>query len=192
MNLITRPPSDNFGVDASASVGNWDYRRGRISLDTGKIGETGFKAKLSYLHRQRDGYLDNINAPDKQDPGAENADAFRIALAFDQGGGFRANYAYDYSDIRGVIPFSQLTAATPDVIDYFSRSPAFGGTAFIAPTPNRLAQARPTISTTYDRNTSHTLNLELDVAPDTILRSITGYRTWKNRLRKGDLDGNSG
>ena len=192
VNLITRPPSDKFGVDATASYGNWDYIRGKISVDTGDLGDSGFKAKFSYLHSRRNGYVDNLNQPDKRDPGAENIDAFRVALAYDHGGAFRANYAYDYSDSRGTIPFSQLAAARADVINYFSRSPAFGGTVFIPPSQSRLKEARPDLSTVRDRNTSHTLNMELDVAPNTVLRSITGYRTWKDRLRGGDLDGNSG
>jgi iron complex outermembrane recepter protein len=192
VNLITRKPSDEFGIEANASFGNWGYYRGRISIDTGELGATGISAKFSYLHRQRDGYVNNLNAPARKDPGAENVDAFRAAFAFDDGGAFRADYAFDFSDARGVIPFSQLAAATPDVIEYFSASPGVGGTAFIPPSQTRLSDGRPEISTFYDRNTSHTLNLELDVAPDTILRSITGYRTWKDRLRNGDLDGNSG
>jgi iron complex outermembrane receptor protein len=192
VNLITRKPSDKFGIEATASYGNYDYYRGRISVDTGELGNSGITAKLSYLHRQRGGYVDNLNAPDRKDPGADNTDAFRVAVAYDHDGPFRANYAFDFSDVRGIIPFSQLAAATPNVVDYFSASPRVGGTAFIPPSQRRLGEARPDVSTFYDRNTSHTLNLELDVAQDTVLRSITGYRTWKDRLRNGDLDGNSG
>src|SRR3546814_9107834 len=41
---------------------------GRVSLDTGDLGGSGFMAKLSYVHKQSDGYVDNLNVKSSKDP----------------------------------------------------------------------------------------------------------------------------
>ncbi len=192
VNIITRKPSNGFGVDMLGSIGNRGLWQGRASLDTGDIGDTGFKARVTYLHKQADGYVDNPDAKPSRDPGAYNTDAVRAALRFDRGGAFRFDYAFDWAETKGVIPMPQLTAATPDLVDYFSRSPAFGGTAFIPPSATRLGAARPSITPSYDRNISHSLTAEVDLTPSLTLRSITGFRQWKNSILATDQDGNSG
>lgn len=192
VNLITKKPSKDFGVNAFASIGNLGFYQARVSLDTGELGGSGFRAKFSYLHKQRQGYLDDINSPDKRDPGAYNNEAFRVALAFDNGGPFRANYSYDYNESKAYSPGTQLAAARPDIVNYFSRSEAVGGTAFLGPSQSRRAQTRPDLTPIADENQSHALTLELDLGPDTVLRSITGYRKSENFIERTDLDGNSG
>ena len=192
INLITRKPADTFGVEVLGSYGNLGYKQGRISLDTGLLGDSGLKAKFSYIHRQRQGYVDDVNAPDRRDPGAYNIDAFRGVLAFDQGGAFRATYAYDNAVNDAIIPPSQLTAMSPNALAYFSRSAAVGGTPFIAPTSGRLKELRPDRSPVRDRNIGHSLTAEIDLGPNTVLRSISGYKSWKNSIINTDLTGNSG
>ncbi|OHT19318.1 TonB-dependent receptor [Edaphosphingomonas haloaromaticamans] len=192
VNLITKKPSDEFGVDVTGSYGNRNYWQGRGSIDTGEIGQSGLKLKLSYLHKQADGYVDNLDLKGSRDPGAYNTDAVRAALSFDRGGDFRFDYAFDWADMRGVAPMAQLTVAKQNLIDYFSRSPAMGGTAFIPPSTTRLKEARPDLTATWDRNISHTATAEVDLTPDLTVRSITGFRKWKNTIANTDLDGNSG
>ncbi|MET0270820.1 MAG: TonB-dependent receptor [Sphingomonas sp.] len=192
INLITRKPADTFGIDMLGSYGNLGYTQGRVSIDTGLLGESGLKAKLSYIHRERQGYVDDPAAPDDRDPGAYNIDAFRGVLAFDRGGALRATYAFDYADNQAIIPPSQLTAMSANALAYFSRSATVGGSPFIAPSPERLKRLRPDRSPVRDRNVGHSLTVELDLGPNTLLRSISGYKSWKNRIVNTDLTGNSG
>ncbi|SFR89779.1 TonB-dependent receptor [Sphingomonas jatrophae] len=192
INLITKKPTDAFGVELLGSYGNLNYTQGRISVDTGLLGESGLKAKLSYIHRERQGWVDDPASPDDKDPGAYNIDAFRGVLAFDRGGAVRATYAYDHAVNDAIIPPSQLTAMTPNAQAYFSRSPSVGGTPFIAPTSERLKVLRPDRSPVRDRNIGHSFTAEVDLGPDTLLRSISGWKTWKNRIVNTDLTGNSG
>ncbi|WP_380875004.1 TonB-dependent receptor [Sphingomonas sp. DBB INV C78] len=192
VNLITRKPTDEFGVEMLGSVGNRGYWQGKATINTGDIADSGFKGSLTYLHKQADGYVDNLNVKNSLDPGAYNTDAVRVAVAFDRGGAFRFNYAFDWAETKAVSAMNQLTVARQDVIDYFSRSAAVGGTAFIPPTTERLKEARPDVTSTYDRTISHVATAEIDLSDTTIFRSITGFRQWKNRIDNTDLDGNSG
>ncbi|ARS26535.1 TonB-dependent receptor [Sphingomonas sp. KC8] len=192
VNLIIKKPSDEFGVEMVGSYGNRGYWQGRGSIDTGEIGDSGFKAKISYLHKQADGYVDNLNAKDSRDPGAYNTDAVRVALAYDRGGDFRFNYAFDWAETNAVAAMAQITVANQNVIDYFSQSAALGGSAFIGPDRNRRSSATPDVTGTFDRSMSHVATAEVDLGPDTMFRSITGFRTWRNKISNTDLDNNSG
>lgn len=192
VNLITKKPAQDFGLDMVGSYGNRGYWQGRASLDTGEFGASGIMAKFSYLHRQADGYVDNIAARSSLDPGAYNTDAVRAAVRFDNGGAFRLDYAFDWSESKGVAAMAQLTAARQDVIDYFSQSAALGGADFIPPSSKRLKAARPDITRTDDRTRSHAVTAEADLTDDLTVRSITGFRHWQNSVANSDQDGNSG
>lgn len=192
INLITRRPADEFGVDVLGSFGSLDYRQGRISVNTGLLGDSGFKAKLSYIHRERDGYGNDIKVPRRKDPGAYNTDAVRAVLDFDRGGAVRATYAFDYSETDAIIPPSQLTAMSADAEAYFAQSPSLGGAPLVGPSSDRRRRLNPDFSPGFDRNFGHSITAEIDLGPDTVLRSISGWKSWRNRIINTDLTGNSG
>jgi iron complex outermembrane receptor protein len=190
INLITRKPARKFGVSQLLSYGRFDLFQSRTTLDTGELGTSGLAATFSYVHKQRDGYVDNILAPASKDPGAFNVDAFRAALSYDNGGAVRADYAFDYNhrDSRG-IPV-QLAAAFPYVQGYLEASPFLGGAAPQI-SRNRLKQLRlDHDGKLIDKVSGHTLTIEADLGEDATLRSITGYRRWTSLVEDTDLDGN--
>lgn len=192
VNFITRKPGDEFGVRVMAGYGNYDALQTRVSVDTGRLGGSGLKATLSYMHKQRDGYVDSLLQKDSKDPGAYNNEAVRVALAFDNDGPFRANYAFDWTESRAVAPASQITVMNPNQLAYFGRSPAFGGTNLIGPSTERLSQVRSEGTFTFDRTESHSLTLEADLTDDITLRSLTGWRRWDGDTANTDIDGNAG
>lgn len=190
INLITRKPGDEFGVRQKLSVGNYGYWQSRTSIDTGELGDSGLRAMLTYLHKERNGYVDNLNQPkDSRDPGAYNNDAARLAVTFDQGGLFRANYSLSYNHSKAIAHPTQVTVARPDVIAAFANSQAAGGDPFIV-SPERLGEVRydaPALF--YDKVWGHTLGVEVDLGDDLTLRSLTGYRKWKQTDVDNELDG---
>ncbi len=192
VNFITRKPGDEFGVRLMASYGNYDALQTRVSVDTGALGNTGLKATLSYMHKERDGYVDSLLQNDSKDPGAYNNEAARVALAFDNGGPIRANYSYDWTQSRGVAPASQLAAMGANQRNYFSRSPNFGGTNLIGPSQTRLSQVRSEGTFTLDKTQAHSLTLEADLSDTITLRSLTGFRKWRGDTAATDIDGNAG
>lgn len=191
VNFISRKPAESFGAELGLSLGNLEYSQVRASVDTGLIGD-GLKARFSYTHKERAGYVDNILTPAKKDPGATNVDAFRAVLAYDAGGSFRASYSFDYSDIHNVVPASQLIAATDAVIGYYSQSAANGGAEFIGPSTERLSMLRADYTPVHEKVQGHALTLEADLSHSLTLRSITGFRKWNSDLLNTDLDGNEG
>ena len=190
INLITRKPGDEFGIRQKLSAGNYGYWQSRTSIDTGELGDSGLRATLTYLHKQRNGYVDNLNQPkDSRDPGAYNNDAARLAVTFDQGGLFRANYSLNYNHSKAIAHPTQVTVARPDVIAAFANSQAAGGDPFIV-SPDRLDEVRydaPALF--YDKVWGHTLGFEVDLSDDLTLRSLTGYRKWKQTDVDNELDG---
>ena len=191
VNFIAAKPSDTFKASQTFSYGRFDYFQSRTSIDTGEIGDTGLKFKLSYLHKQRDGYANDINQPDKRDPGATNTDAFRIAARYDKGGPIRIDYAFDYNDSRSsAVPF-QLAAVHPRIAAYLGNSEALGGSPLVV-SRDRLKNLNLDQGRLHDKVRGHTLTVEADLTDTITLRSLTGLRKWTNTVEKTDLDGNDG
>lgn len=192
VSVISKKPTDEFGVDVTASYGNRDYWQGKLSLNTGEFGDTGIKAKINYVHRQADGYVQNTLVKGSRDPGAYNTDALRIGLAYDKGGDFRLYYAFDWIDTNAAAALSQVVAARPDLVEYFSQSARYGGTEFVGPTAKRRGTVQADVTATHDRNVSHTATAEIDLSDSATLRLITGFRKWNSEVDNTDLDGNAG
>lgn len=191
VNLISKEPSREFGVDQMLSYGRFDHIQSKTTVDTGEIGKSGLRAKLTYLHKQRDGYVDNVLAKGSRDPGAYNVEAFRAALAYDQDQGVRVNYAFDYNERKSVANPTQLAYVRDDVRTYLDYSKQLGGSApqIARERLNRLALDND--GPISDKVQGHTLKVEVDLAQNLTLRSLTGYRKWTNTV-KADYDGNGG
>lgn len=191
VNLISKKPGDAFAVEQTLSYGRFDYIQSKTTVDTGEWGDSGIRLRGTYLHKQRDGYIDNPLRRDSGDPGAYNTDAFRIAVRFDQGGPLRLDYTFDYNDRRGASIPSQLIAARPDILAYISASPALGGEAPQI-SRKRLSSFRAdTDGPVRDKIQGHNFVAEFDLSDNLTFRSLTGYRTWKNTV-VSDQDGNGG
>lgn len=191
VNLISKQPSKEFGADFFASYGNLNALQLKGSVDTGEWGDSGISARLTYLHKQRNGYVDNILASPSQDPGAYNVDAFRIALRYDKGGAVRLNYAYDFNDRRSVANPMQLAVARPDILAYASASAALGGAPLQISRDRLKRLSLDADGPIKDRVTGHALTAEIDLGDNLMLRSLTGHRRWSNHV-VNDQDGNGG
>ena len=124
VNFITAKPSDQFGIEERVTAGSFHELETRTRLDTGALGDSGLTAKLSYVHKDSDGYVRNTLQSDAgQWPGAEHLNAFRGALRWDKGGRFRANYSYELSVDNSTPPASQTLALYPDAAAYYGASP---------------------------------------------------------------------
>ena len=192
INIINRKPAEKFGVRQKLSIGNYDAFQARTIIDSGELGSSGVRATLSYMHKQNDGYVDDINLPESRDPGASVTDAARLALAFDNGSIVRAQYAYDYNRNKGYPTAFQLTAVRPDIAAFFAATVARGGRALTV-SPKRLDSIElDGNGAVIDKIHAHTLTLELDVGDNATLKSLTGYRKWRQEVTQGDQDGNAG
>ena len=192
VNFITAQPSDTFGAEQKFGYGNFAAFTSRTRLDTGRIGDTGLKAKFAFVHKDRNGYVDNLLQPDRgKDPGADHVNAFRGIIAYDQGGKLTGSYSYENSVERGNAMAFQLTRLAATQQGYFGLSPLLGGGPFVVQGDTRAK----TISLENDgpittRIQGHNLTLNGEIAEGMTLKSMTGFRRWDDINTGTDLDGN--
>ncbi|MXO74346.1 TonB-dependent receptor [Altererythrobacter aerius] len=215
INFITRLPEDETRVKLRAGYGNYNAWNVRALVDTGLWGDSGVKMSFGYLHRERDGVVDNILEPDdSRDPGGINVDSFRWATQVDRGIVSFTN-TFDYTVIEGVTFANQLAEVgdgtfrpnvTIDGFQFAQVQPAnlraFLGTA----TPLQPQCGAPLDSVSRERLDKICLDqagvstdklygnmtrVELGFDPFTV-RSTTAFRWWNNKIRGSDLDGLGG
>ncbi|MFT4054428.1 MAG: TonB-dependent receptor [Novosphingobium sp.] len=190
INFITAKPAKTFGVSQKFTYGSFNQWQSRTSVDTGELGESGISAKLSYVHREMDGFVKNVRSGDgSKDPGALNLDAFRVALQYDKGGPFRANYSFDYNQRDGYASAFQLQEVTPLVAQFLADSVKLGGEQPVISDKRQGTLSLNNYGKLTDIVQGHNLTLEYDLSDNLTLRSLTGYRKWKNVDRGDEFDG---
>lgn len=173
VNFITRKPSKDFHVTQKFGVQTFGGITSRTAIDTGEWGDTGLSATINFLYKKIGGYYDNLARPDKEDPGSENVRAGRIAINYDRGGNFRANYAYTHSASENGNLVGQLTAISPGLRSSLLTVPTI--------TSKRRDEFNlPTNGTDDVILNMHNLTMEYDLTDNVVLKSITGYRNYQD------------
>ena len=110
VSIITRDPKGEFGGTLSGTIGNFDQRRLRVTIDTPQIGP--FSAYVTFQHNERRGDTVNTAAGfvwDKTGPdglgkqvspetlGDNNAESIFAALKFEPSDNFDMVYKYDWA-----------------------------------------------------------------------------------------------
>lgn len=117
INYITRQPSGEFRFKGTASVGNYDYRGLKASVDLPALGTAGeglgtLATSLAFQIRDRDDIYDNTN-PDMPGFDNMNREAYRLAAKWDVSDTFSATYAYDYSELDEHVTVHNPIGFTP-------------------------------------------------------------------------------
>jgi len=173
VNFITRKPSKDFHVTQKFGYQSHNGFTSRTSIDTGEWGDTGLSATVNFLYKKIGGYYDNIAVKDDKDPGAENVRAGRIAINFDRGGKFRANYAFTHSASENGNVFGQLTAVSPLFASSVTQLPELSS-------KRRDEINLPTNGTDDVILNMHNLTAEYDLTDNIVVKSITGYRNYQD------------
>ncbi len=192
INLITAKPADIPGFQQMLGYGRFELAKSRTTLDTGELGSSGVRAKFSYLHRQRDGYINNVLTQSQDDPGSYDVDAFRVAISYNTGGPVTALYTSDLNKRHSRSIPAQLAAAAPFIKNYLGVSPLLGGAEAKISRSRLGTLALDHDGPLKDRVSGHALTVEVDINDDIMIRSITSYRKWASVIGDGDLDGNAG
>lgn len=190
LNIVTRGPAADAGGDVRLSYGSHDELIASGSLDTGYIGSSGIKARIGMYRRQRDGFVDNVLASAKNDPGAVRTTAATAGVNAELGADFTLDYRGDYTRTRAISNASQIYVASQDVIDYFSQSPNYGGSPFVVSDRylSKIAQAG-TLPPSRIVSYGNALTAEYTASDALKLKSITAWRTLSIR-ENTQLDGN--
>lgn len=192
INFITKRPGDEQEINQKFSYGNYGYWQSKTSIDTGELGDSGVRTKFTYLHKERDGIVDDINAPKDKDPGSFDIDAFRAALSWQATDNINVDYAFDFSNRQGTAPAFQTVTTNALVGGFLSLSaPVFGGSNHLISPDDRLDEiAFDDDATIHDEVRGHNLNITWE-SDYLTFKSITSYRDWHNSQMGTDLDGQS-
>ena len=189
VNFVTRQPSEDFGLVTKLGVGNFDAWNGRLTIDSGRLGDLA-RLSLTYVHRERGGLTDNVLASKRRDPGAQNIDAVRAAVTLDPASNLSLDYVFDYSDRRAQSMAFQMVDANDTVRTYLENSLALGGKAPIIQRDRVKQIALDNDGGSRDQIWGHMVRAKLDFGAVAI-KSTTAFRAWNSRSRS-DLDGLGG
>lgn len=208
INLTTAAPSGEFGVRGSVSYGNYDAKRGKISVDLPAFGPLSLK--ISYLHDEIEGDYRNLlggrtlDLSQRVSPfgvqkiakrlGDRNVDGVGVAARLDLGE-LIADYRFDYSDARstgrpmqsfGVIPDASGQLLSPII----ALQPLFGGITNIS--TGRLTSVANATSAEHVVTQGHSLTLTYPLSDAITLKSISAYRKFRQDPNIYDLAASGG
>jgi iron complex outermembrane receptor protein len=161
INLVGRKPGGEFGFRQEAGFGNQGRYRSLSVVDLPKRG--GLAAKLSLLARGKDGYVKN--AGPGRDFGEEEQVAGRVALRWDAGGPFTADYFQERGELDST-PFYYTNPALVGIIPGYTD----------AGRPASRSYRAIDLARSPGEFESHGLTLTWNVGEDLAIKSLTGYR----------------
>jgi iron complex outermembrane recepter protein len=213
INFITSRPTSDASLKVRGGYGNFDEWSLRAILNSGDIGPDGAgRISIGYLHRQRDGIVDNLLDVDSRDPGAMNVDSVRLAFELDLADNLLLTNITDYTHIEA-LPYANQLAQLGD--GTVRPNVTIGGFTFAPVQPANVAGylasstvlepgcgaplsqvSRDRLDTicmqeadiSTDKLYGNLTRLELDLDGITV-RSSTAFRWWDNVIQGSDLDG---
>lgn len=166
INLISSAPSGEFDFKQSVSLGRFDEVRSVTRINFPEF--AGIRAKIDYLHFERDGWVNNT-AAGESDFAAHNKDGGRLSLHW-QHKTLSADYHYDRSYVNSTQPYIQF---------YRDNIGVFGQEL------DRRSQTRAPVTPldpTVSKQSGHALTLAWAVSDTLLVKSITSYRKLKDDL----------
>lgn len=180
LNMVTRRPSGEYGLRATAGVSNFDGYNAEAHLDLPEV--MGVSVKLDAATQYHDATTEN---PMDGQTGWNLLDrrGLRVSALWEPSDKFDALYAFDTGYAENSPIISQLVNYNPLGLPVSTAFPRPSGT--ISPLPpgiqvreNRIDVAdlgvpqQPSI----DKNFGHSIHASWELLPDLELRSITAYR----------------
>ena len=196
ISIVTAAPKGEWGLRATASYGNYNAWRGKVSLDLPKVGP--FSVRLSYLHDQIDGDVTNtmggkslniaLRAPEfgtqrfVNKLGYRNVDGGQIAVR-GEFGALTADYRFDYTDSRASGRAMQSLGVIPDATGQLlgpivALQPLFGGTTNEG-VNGPLSSVAAATSEEHTVTQGHSLTLTVEASDHFTVKSITAYRKFR-------------
>jgi iron complex outermembrane receptor protein len=172
VNIISKKPTGELHFKQELGFGSENRLRSLSVLDLPKVG--GLSSKLSFLKRDQDGYVTNAGAG--RDFGEEGQTAGRVALRWDNGSPFTADFFYELGEMTGTPGYyvnDVLSGDNPNI-------------PFVIPGYTSDGQPEDESWRPIDLNESKAdfqsmgLTLTWDVNDALTLKSLTGYRDVKS------------
>jgi iron complex outermembrane recepter protein len=203
INFVTCDPANEFEANAEVGLSNYDGRRFRGTVDFGRHG--GFSGRLTYLHNEHEGYVDNTSAGTvtrvgppfgtitaAKTLGLEDQDAVALSLRYDNDDALQVDYRFDYTDKRN----SQLGVQLLGEYGFFNPTFDLGPTGGAPPpetiSTNRLDRLPLDFSGEGKLEVQgHALTVAYDVSDALTIKNIASYRETEEHTSGNDIDGSS-
>ncbi|TXS92780.1 TonB-dependent receptor plug domain-containing protein [Parahaliea maris] len=137
VNFITKKPTGELGLRASAKAGNYNFREFKTNLDLPAFGAVGeglgeFALNFGYQTRLRDGFYEN-DSPGGEDFDDLDRQAWRAAVSWNITDSVYVDYIYDHSELDEIGALQQVVGLTPlDAAGNVSRLQAMQGVLLAA------------------------------------------------------------
>ncbi len=176
INLYTTKPTEEAGAKVTASYGTDDYIVAKTVLNTGNLGGSNLRLKLTYAHDQIDGFAEAPGVKDSRAPGFRNTDGVSATLLWEASPDFTAEYRGDYATTMQRF-YAQYLAVTPTPTAYYNRSPSLGGAPFlVSPDYIGTEYLDPRLVPNKVETQGHALTLDYALSESLSLKSITAIR----------------
>jgi len=168
INIITRAPTEEFSAGGDLTIGNLGLIQGRASIG-GALGSDKLLARLSLVHRQRDGFLENTTTG--SDLNDLDADGARLTLVSHLSDNLSARFSADYFTESGTSALETGPATLDATVPILAAIPAQDPNDNVVQLDGAEFAERELygVSTRFD--------LKLDGAE---LTSITAYRQYQS------------
>ena len=171
INFITRRPTlGRFGFKGTASLGNYDLRKFKASVNV-PVGDR-LAARFSFLDVHQDGFVDNLGTGVERF-GDKDRRAYRADVFFEPLDTLRLRYAYDRSEIDDTPVFVAFSPLHPLMAD----RPEAGSPAVRDLLRNDIVTQ------------GHAFTAEWDALETLTVRSISAYRKLDNFQNQDYLSG---
>jgi iron complex outermembrane receptor protein len=203
--VVTRGPSGDFGVNLEGTYGNYDLFEVKGAMDF-PIVEGVLAGRATFSHHQRDGYVTNI--VDGKPQNDRNRTGFRLNLTYDRGESFSASLISEYHMSRDGSPASVLGGTpgnpalgipgdvlyqpagtvypNPNAPDAVSLLPMYESPCLVAgqrcKAPKKYFSARDTNIPDLSNMDTYSVTFKMNWETDAVdIASITGYKHFRLR-----------
>lgn len=176
INITTKAPSREFGIEQKLTYGTYDLFKSRTTIDTGELGDSGVAVKMAYSHVGQGGYIPNSIKNGSDPVGTRKSDAGYIAVHGDLSSQFTVDLRADYQRAHNAPVLQQLAYMNPLQLSYFSQSPTFGGAPLVITTKRPESTAIADQPRGRNKTWGGSLTLDYEFSDAFALKSITGYR----------------
>lgn len=208
INIITKGPRGELAAKVDASISNYAGRRLRARLDTPEW--NGFSASLTYLHDEERGSVRNLTPGVEWDftrrsngvvkkiasaktLGMRNVDAVEAAVRFDNGGPFKLDYRFDYTDRDAtqaavqVLGFTEGSGGAAAKAIYDAQ-PTLGGLNIVS-TKRLKAVSNDMMSLNTLRVFGHSLTASYAFSDAVEIKNIAAWRGFNENTGGNDIGG---
>ncbi len=168
ISIVTKKPTGKLEIKQTIGVGRFDELRSVTHIDLPTIGNV--RAKFSYMHAERDGWVENI-ASGEADYNAFEKDGGRLNINWQLNDSATIDYVYDQSNAETVQNYFQLYEDFIGVI----------GEERDRKTQTRFAIAP--LDPTITDHQGHALTMNWELSDNLQLKSLSAYRELDDKTR---------